>query len=53
MKRLLVCLLALVFIPAVALAQEAINLSTPGCDGLSPYALPDGRILFDDSAGQP
>lgn len=50
MRRILACFLLLLFIPAAVLAQEFINLSTPGYDGLSPYALPDGRILFYGNA---
>ena len=46
MRRIHACFLLLLFIPAAVLAQESINLSTPGYDGLSPYALPDGHILF-------
>lgn len=50
MKRILACFLLLLFIPGAALAQDPINLSTPGYDGLSPYALSDGHILFYGNA---
>ena len=51
MKRFLAGLLILLFLALPAVAEEQINLSTPGDDFLTPYALPDGRIIFAGSAG--
>ena len=43
-------LLLAVLVPAFA--EERIDLSTPGSDNLTPYTLPDGRIIFAGSAGE-
>ena len=51
MKRFFAILLIFLFLALPVLAEEQINLSTPGADALTPYALPDGRILFAGSAG--
>ena len=51
MKRFLAGLLILLFLALPVVAEEQINLSTPGDDFLTPYALPDGRIIFAGSAG--
>lgn len=51
MKRILSLLLIVLFLASPALAEEQIDLSTPGADALTPYMLPDGRIIFAGSAG--
>ena len=52
MKRFLAGLLILLFLAFPVLAEEQINLSTPGADSLTPYALPDGRVIFSGNAGE-
>ncbi len=52
MKRILAGLLVFLFLAFPALAENQIDLSTSGFDGLSAHALPDGRILFAGSAGE-
>ena len=52
MKRFLAGLLIFLFLALPVLAEEQINLSTPGADSLTPYALPDGRVVFSGNAGE-
>jgi len=52
MKRFLAGLLIFLLLVLPAFAEERIDLSTPGSDNLTPYTLPDGRIIFAGSAGE-
>ena len=52
MKKLFAILLIFLFLALPVLAEEQINLSTPGDDFLTPYALPDGRIILSGNAGE-
>lgn len=52
MKRILALLLTFLSLALPAFAEDQIDLSTPGADALTPYAFPDGRIIFAGSAGE-
>lgn len=50
MKKILIWVMAFLFLSMPALADEQIDLSTDGNDQLHAYALPDGRTIFAGSA---
>ena len=52
MKKSFAILLIFLLLVLPAFAEERIDLSTPGSDNLTPYTLPDGRIIFAGSAGE-
>ncbi|MBE5779495.1 MAG: hypothetical protein E7331_09235 [Clostridiales bacterium] len=52
MRKFFILLFLLLVLLIPALAEERIDLSTPDADALTPYALPDGHIIFAGSAGE-